>query len=84
MKIISAHAGRSLYADTAFFLLRRHPNVSCDISSAPPESLLRYFSWLERIADKAMFGSDSPAPGVRDIGDNIQQFLCLDVPDGVK
>jgi predicted TIM-barrel fold metal-dependent hydrolase len=84
LKIIMAHAGRPLYTDTAFFLLRRHPNVWCDISSAPPGSLLRYFPWLERVADKAMFGSDWPGPGVRDIGANIQQFLSLDLSDEVK
>jgi predicted TIM-barrel fold metal-dependent hydrolase len=31
-----------------------------------------------------MFGSDWPAPGVRDIGTNIQQFLALDLPDEMK
>jgi predicted TIM-barrel fold metal-dependent hydrolase len=31
-----------------------------------------------------MFGSDWPAPGVRDIGDNIQQFLALDLSDEIK
>jgi predicted TIM-barrel fold metal-dependent hydrolase len=77
LKIIIAHAGRPLYTDTSFFLLRRHPNVSFDISGAPPKSLLRYFPWLERVADKAMFGSDWPSPGVSDIGDNIQQFQSL-------
>jgi predicted TIM-barrel fold metal-dependent hydrolase len=84
LKIIMSHAGRPLYTDTSFFLLRRHPNVYCDISSAPPESLLRYFPWLERAADKAMFGSDWPGPGVKDIGENIQQFLSLDLSDEVK
>jgi predicted TIM-barrel fold metal-dependent hydrolase len=84
LKIIIAHAGRPLYTDTSFFLLRRHPNVYCDISSAPPEALLRYYPWLERAADKTMFGSDWPGPGVKDIGDNIQQFLSLDLSDGVK
>jgi predicted TIM-barrel fold metal-dependent hydrolase len=84
LKIIIAHAGRPLYTDTSFFLLRRHPNVSCDISSAPPKMVLRYYPWLERVADKAMFGSDWPGPGVKDIGDNIQQFLSLDLSDEVK
>jgi predicted TIM-barrel fold metal-dependent hydrolase len=77
LKIILAHAGRPLYTDTSFFLLRRHPNVFFDISSAPPKSLLRYFPWLERVAEKAMFGSDWPAPGVKDIGENIEQFRSL-------
>lgn len=84
LKIILAHAGRPLYTDAAFFLLRRHPNVSCDISSIPPRSLLQYFPWLERVADKIMFGSDWPAPGVKDIGENIQQFLSLDFSNEVK
>lgn len=84
LKIIMAHAGRPLYADTAFFLLRRHPNVTIDISGTPPKSLLRYCPWLERVADKAMFGSDWPGPGVKDIGENIQQFLSLDLSDEAK
>jgi len=58
--------------------------VFCDISSIPPRSLLQYFPWLERVADKTMFGSDWPAPGVKDIGENIQQFLSLDFSNEVK
>jgi predicted TIM-barrel fold metal-dependent hydrolase len=84
LKIIMAHAGRPLHTDTAFFLLRRHPNVSFDISSTPPTALLRYYPWLERVADKAIFGSDWPGPGVKDIGQNIQQFLSLELSDKVK
>ena len=81
--LIIAHAGRPLHTDTAFFLLRRHPNLYCDISSVPPKALLRYYPWVERVADKAMFGSDWPA-GARDIGQNIQQFLSLDLSDELK
>jgi predicted TIM-barrel fold metal-dependent hydrolase len=84
LKIIIAHAGRPLHTDTAFFLLRRHANVFFDISSAPPKSLLSYYPWLERVADKAMFGSDWPAPGVKDIGENIRHFLTLSLTDEVK
>ena len=83
LQIIIAHAGRPLHTDTAFFLLRRHPNLYCDISSVPPKALLRYFPWLERVADKAMFGSDWPA-GAGDIGQNIEQFLSLDLSDELK
>ena len=84
LKIILAHAGRPLYMDTSFFLLRRHANVFCDISSTPPGSLLHYYPWLDRVADKAMFGSDWPGPGVKDIGENIQQFLTNNLSDEVK
>ncbi len=84
LKIIIAHAGRPLHVDTAFFLLRRHPNVSCDISSVPPASIPNYYPWLARMADKAMFGSDWPGPGVRDIGNNVEQFLDLDFSEEMK
>jgi predicted TIM-barrel fold metal-dependent hydrolase len=84
LKIIDAHCGRPLYTDTSFFLLRRHPNVYCDVSSVPPRSIPKYYPWLERVADKAMFGSDWPGPGIRDIGDNIQEFLKLDFSDEIK
>lgn len=63
LKIILAHAGRPLYTDTAFFLLRRHSNVYFDISSTPPKSMFQYYPWLERVADKVMFESDWPGPG---------------------
>lgn len=84
LKIIDAHLGRPLYMNTSFFLLRRHPNVFGDISSTPPHRLLHYYPWLERVADKLMFGSDWPGPGIRDIGQNIQQFLELELPDTVR
>jgi predicted TIM-barrel fold metal-dependent hydrolase len=80
LKIIIAHGGRPLYMETVFFLVRRHSNVYFDISSIPPKLLLQYFPWLERVQDKALFGSDWPGPGVKDISDNIQQFLSLNLP----
>ncbi len=84
LRIIMAHAGRPLYGDTAFFLLRRHPNVWCDISSVPPTSILSYYPWLGRVADKVLFGSDWPGPGVKDISENIEQFRALDLPAEMK
>jgi predicted TIM-barrel fold metal-dependent hydrolase len=84
LKIIASHAGRPMYTDTAFFIIRRHPNVYFDISSTPPKALLRYYPWLERVADKAMFGSDWPGPGIKDIGNNIEEFLALNLTDEVK
>ena len=84
LKIIDAHCGRPLYTDTSFFLLRRHPNVYCDVSSVPPRAIPTYYPWLERVADKAMFGSDWPGPGIRDIGQNIREFLELDLSAEIK
>ena len=52
LKIILAHGGRPLWMQTAFFLLRRHPNVFLDISGIPPKSLLKYFPRLDEIAQE--------------------------------
>lgn len=62
LKILLAHGGRPLWMETAFFLVRRHPNVYLDISGIPPKSLLRYFPRLEEIATKTLFGTDWPVP----------------------
>jgi predicted TIM-barrel fold metal-dependent hydrolase len=63
--------------DTAFFLVRRHPNVYLDISGIPPRSLLRYFPRLAEVADKTLFGTDWPGPGVPDVGKNLAEFRGL-------
>jgi predicted TIM-barrel fold metal-dependent hydrolase len=80
LKIILAHGGRPLWMNTAFFLLRRHPNIYLDISGIPPQSLLSYFPRLEEIAHKTMFGSDWPGPAVRSIRANIESFMKLPLP----
>ncbi|PYY09266.1 MAG: amidohydrolase, partial [Acidobacteria bacterium] len=74
LKILLAHGGRPLWMHTAFFLVRRHPNVYLDISGIPPKTLLKYFPRLEEIADKTMFGTDWPGPGVPEIKQNLDDF----------
>ena len=77
LKILLAHGGRPLWMQTAFFLVRRHPNVYLDISGIPPKTLLKYFPRLEEIADKTLFGTDWPGPGVPDIKKNLDEFRAL-------
>jgi uncharacterized protein len=77
LTIILAHGGRPLWMNEAFFLVRRHRNVYIDVSSIPPQNLLEYFPRLEEIADKALFGSDWPGPGVPGIAANIRRFEAL-------
>src|SRR4030081_2385513 len=77
LKILLAHGGRPLWMDTAFFLLRRHPNVYLNISGIPPKSLLKYFPRLDEIAHKTLFGTDWPGPGVPDIKKNLEEFRAL-------
>ena len=84
LKIIMAHGGRPLWMDTAFFLVRRHPNVYLDISSIPPRQLLKYFPRLEEIASKTMFGSDWPGPGVQDIHQNLDAIQALPLSAAAK
>ena len=63
--------------DEAFFLLRRHRNVHLEVSGMPPSKLLEYFPRLEEIADKALWGTDWPSPGVKDLLGNLDQFRQL-------
>ncbi len=84
LKIIMAHGGRPLWMNTAFFLLRRHPNMFLDISGIPPRSLLKYFPRLEEIAHKTLFGTDWPGPGVLDIRQNLDDFRALPLSEASK
>lgn len=84
LTIVMAHGGRPLYMDEAFFLVRRHKNVHMDISGIPPSRLLTYFPRLSSIADKVLWGTDWPGPGVPDMKQNIGQFWALDLADDVK
>ena len=77
LTIILAHAGRPLYGETAFFLARRHPNVHLDLSGIPPKALPRYVPRLAQIADKVLWGTDWPAPGVVSPGANVEEFRGL-------
>ena len=80
LKIVIAHGGRPLWMEQAFFLVRRFPNVYMDVSSIPPKAILRYFPRLAEVADKVLYGSDWPAPGVRSMADNLRDFRALDLP----
>ena len=80
LTLILAHGGRPLWMEQAFFLVRRFPRVHMDISSVPPRSLLRFFPRLAEVADKVLYGSDWPAPGVRSMGANLRDFQALGLP----
>jgi uncharacterized protein len=84
LKILLAHGGRPLWMETAFFLIRRHPNVYLDISGIPPRRLLEYFPRLAEIAHKTLFGTDWPGPGVPDIKQNVDEFRALDMPEAMR
>jgi predicted TIM-barrel fold metal-dependent hydrolase len=84
LTILLAHGGRPLWMDAAFFLVRRHPNVYLELSGIPPAKLLEYFPRLEQIADKTIWGTDWPSPGVASMRRNIDQFLSLPLGDETR
>jgi predicted TIM-barrel fold metal-dependent hydrolase len=77
LTIIIAHGGRPLWMEQAFFLVRRFPRVYMDVSSIPPRNILRYFPRLAEVADKVLYGSDWPAPGVLSMARNLRDFRAL-------
>jgi hypothetical protein len=82
--VILAHGGRPLWMNEAFFLVRRHKNMYMDISGIPPQKLLEYFPRLEEIADKVLFGTDWPGPGVPDVRGNIDKFMAVPLSDAAR
>ncbi|HEV7919313.1 MAG TPA: amidohydrolase family protein [Thermoanaerobaculia bacterium] len=84
LNIILAHAGRPLYGETAFFLLRRHANVHADLSGIPPKALPRYFPRLAEVAGKVLWGTDWPSPGVTSPRRNLDDFLALGLGEAAE
>jgi len=77
--VILAHGGRPLWMNEAFFLVRLHKNMYMDISGIPPHRLMEHFPRIEEIADKVLFGTDWPGPGVPGIRGNIEKFRALPI-----
>ena len=84
LPIILAHAGRPMYGETAMFLARRHPNVHLDISGIPPKSLLKYVPRLASVADKVLWGTDWPSPGVTSPKKNVKDFCALGLGEEIE
>lgn len=84
LTIIMAHGGRPLWMDEAFFVLRRHRNIVLEVSGIPPLKLLEYFPRLAEVGDRVIWGTDWPSPGVRDLKQNLEQFMSLPMPDDLK
>jgi uncharacterized protein len=84
LTLVLAHGGRPLWMEQAVFLARRFPNVYLELSSVPPAKLLEYFPTLEKLSQKAIFGSDWPGPGVTDIAENLAAFRALPLSPEVQ
>ena len=77
LRLLVAHAGRPLWGETAFFLARRHANVFLELSGIPPRKLLEFLPRLPEVAEKCVWGSDWPSPGIRSLRRNVEDFLAL-------
>ncbi len=84
LTLVLAHAGRPLSVPTAVFLARRHANVHLDLSGIPPKKLLEYLPRLEELADKCLWGTDYPSPGVLSMRKNVEDFLTLPLSSSAK
>lgn len=84
LTILLAHGGRPLWMDAAFFLVRRHPNVQLEVSGIPPAKLLEYFPRLEEIANKTIWGTDWPSPGIKSMRTNVDAFNDLPLSAAAK
>jgi predicted TIM-barrel fold metal-dependent hydrolase len=84
LQIVMAHGGRPLWMDEAFFVMRRHKNMYLELSGIPPKKLLEYFPRIEDLADRVVWGTDWPSPGVKDMGQNLKQFMELPLSDETK
>ncbi|HEV7768487.1 MAG TPA: amidohydrolase family protein [Thermoanaerobaculia bacterium] len=84
LQILLAHAGRPLHGETALFLARRHANVHLEISGIPPTHLLSYVPRLAAMADKVLWGTDWPSPGVSSMKRNVEDFRALGLGEAVE
>jgi uncharacterized protein len=84
LRVVLAHAGRPLWMDECFFLVRRFENFYIDVSGIPMKKLLDYVPRLEEIADKVLYGSDWPGPGVPTLKQNLEDFESLPISEAAK
>ena len=84
LRLVLAHAGRPLHGETAYFLVRRHRNVHVDLSGIPPRKLDHYVPRLDSIADRVLWGTDWPSPGVSSMRENVEAFRNLGYGDHVE
>ncbi len=84
LTILMAHGGRPMWTETAFYVIRAHPNLYLDTSSIPPRRLLEWFPQIEKIADRVLFGSDWPGPGIPGIREELEGMRALPLSDSFK
>jgi len=77
LTVLLAHGGRPFWTDPSWFLLRRFRRFHLDLSGIPPKRILEWFPRLEEIADRVLFGTDWPSPGVPPVAENLAAIRAL-------
>ncbi|GGP21412.1 amidohydrolase [Thermocladium modestius] len=80
LTILLAHAGRPIWMQSAFQLARIRSNIYLELSGIPPARLLSYLPRIGELSGKSIYGSDVGSPGVKGLGENLREFLSLDLP----
>lgn len=81
LEVVIAHGGRPNHTKVAVDLVQRYDNAWLELSSCPPRRLPDYFGDLETLADRCVWGSDWPGPGVPGMKANVDAFLALGLSD---
>jgi predicted TIM-barrel fold metal-dependent hydrolase len=85
LTVILAHGGRPFWTEESWFLLRRFSRFHLDLSGIPPARIPEWFPRLGEIADRVLFGTDWPSPGIPPVAQNLASIRALDLsPDAIE
>ncbi|MHA2253554.1 MAG: amidohydrolase family protein [Candidatus Kariarchaeaceae archaeon] len=83
IKAILAHGGRPSWTRESEYLMAKFPNLHLDLSGIPPHLIPDYFPRFHRYADRAIFGSDFPSPGVPSSRENAEAIADLPLSEDI-
>lgn len=81
MIVIMSHGGRPFWTREAEYLMIKFPQLYFDISGVPPKLIPKYYPRFHRYADRVIFGSDYPSPGVPGSRVNAESITDLPLPN---
>lgn len=80
---IMAHGGRPFWMREAEFLMAKFDHLYMDLAGIPPLQIGNYYPRFHRYADRCIFGSDYPSPGVPGSRQNAEVIANLPLEDNV-
>ena len=64
LRMILCHGGRGPWYEEAMTMARLHKNIYIDITGLPPKKLPQFFSGMDRMPEKFVFGTDWPSVNI--------------------